>query len=143
MLDKRKRKNNKGFTLVELLVVMSIMGILAILAIPSLLKNINKAKATQVVTNINAIEKVVVSQYTSGEIISNIEKNTVESLVTDLKVADAETYEFDRATTNEVDIKVTTSNKVILDYIKSTFGAKATMDTDSTPGYIIVKVLNE
>ena len=43
-----KKKNNKGFTLVELLVVIAIIGILAVVAVPSLFKNVNKAKAAKI-----------------------------------------------------------------------------------------------
>lgn len=59
----KKKKNNKGFTLVELLVVIAIIGILAVVAVPSLLKNINKAKAADAVAYISAARSTVISEY--------------------------------------------------------------------------------
>ena len=63
-----KKKNNKGFTLVELLVVIAIIGILAVVAVPSLMKNIDKAKAADVIADYSTIKSVVVSQYTDGSL---------------------------------------------------------------------------
>ena len=62
MFNKNK-KNNKGFTLVELLVVIAIMGILAVVAVPSLFKNIEKAKVADVVAYVNAVKTEAMSQY--------------------------------------------------------------------------------
>lgn len=59
----KKKKNNKGFTLVELLVVIAIIGILAVVAVPSLFKNINKAKASDVVAYMSAIKTAAMSEY--------------------------------------------------------------------------------
>ncbi len=41
-------RSNKGFTLVELMVVIVIMGVLAVLAIPKLTDVINKAKISEI-----------------------------------------------------------------------------------------------
>lgn len=46
---KRARDNKKGFTLVELIVVLVILAILAAILVPALLGWINKAKEKQVV----------------------------------------------------------------------------------------------
>lgn len=59
----KKKKNNKGFTLVELLVVIAIIGILAVVAVPSLFKNINKAKASEAVAYVSAAKTAATSAY--------------------------------------------------------------------------------
>jgi prepilin-type N-terminal cleavage/methylation domain-containing protein len=45
------KKNNKGFTLVELIVVLVILAILAAILVPALLGYIDKAKEKQIVLN--------------------------------------------------------------------------------------------
>lgn len=67
-----KRKNNKGFTLVELLVVIAIIGILAVVAVPSLMKNINKAKAADIVADYSAIKAQVLSTYADDSLVNGI-----------------------------------------------------------------------
>ena len=62
----KKKKNNKGFTLVELLVVIAIIGILAVVAVPSLFKQIDKAKSTQVIANVKALSTEVMTEYASA-----------------------------------------------------------------------------
>ena len=82
-----KLKKNKGFTLVELLVVIAIIGILAVVAMPSLIRNINKAKAADLVSYINALETVAIAEYAEkGEvgIMSGIGSPKIEDLVDDI-----------------------------------------------------------
>ena len=57
----KKKKSNKGFTLVELLVVIAIIGILAVVAVPSLFKNIDKAKVADLEADISAIKSATIS----------------------------------------------------------------------------------
>ena len=49
MLNKLRKNNKKGFTLVELIVVLVILAILAALLIPALTGYINKAKERQII----------------------------------------------------------------------------------------------
>ncbi len=49
MLNKLKKNNKKGFTLVELIVVLVILAILAALLVPALTGYIDKAKKEQVI----------------------------------------------------------------------------------------------
>ena len=49
-----KKTNNKGFTLVELIVVLVILAILAAILVPALLGYIDRAREKQVTTNAEA-----------------------------------------------------------------------------------------
>ena len=61
MLNKKVRKDKKGFTLVELLVVIAIIGILAAVAVPTLFKNIEKSKVADLEGDYNAVKTAVLS----------------------------------------------------------------------------------
>ena len=53
---KRLAKNSKGFTLIELMIVVAIIGILAAIAIPNFLRYQLKSKTAEARTNIGAIK---------------------------------------------------------------------------------------
>jgi type IV pilus assembly protein PilA len=55
--------NRKGFTLVELMIVVAIIGILAAIAIPSFLNFRLKAKASEAKSNLGAIRTTEVAYY--------------------------------------------------------------------------------
>ena len=64
-----KNKNNKGFTLVELLVVIAIIGILAVVAVPALFKNIEKGKIADLEADISAIRSASLSVYADTSVM--------------------------------------------------------------------------
>lgn len=58
------KKNKKGFSLVELMVVVAIIGILAVIGIPQYQKFMAKARQAEAKTNLNAIFQAEASFFT-------------------------------------------------------------------------------
>ena len=56
-----KKMNRKGFTLIELMIVVAIIGILAAIAIPNFLKFQAKAKQSEAKNNLSAIYTAQIS----------------------------------------------------------------------------------
>ncbi len=72
------KTNRKGFTLIELMIVVAIIGILAAVAIPGFMTYIKNSKTSEAKTNLNAIGKGAVSyfetEHISGDGMSGFSK---------------------------------------------------------------------
>ena len=58
-----KLRNQKGFTLIELMIVVAIIGILAAVAIPAFMRYMNKAKSTEAEQFIKKIQDGAIQYY--------------------------------------------------------------------------------
>ena len=76
--------NKKGFTLVELLAVITILAILVIIALPNVIKLYNNAKKNTFLTEAKTIYKEAANKYITesmkGNKITYISSNTKNSL---------------------------------------------------------------
>ena len=63
MLQKMTRTNEKGFTLIELMIVIAIIGILAAIAIPNFISYRNKAFCSAVETDANGVASAIADYF--------------------------------------------------------------------------------
>ncbi|MCR5123033.1 MAG: type II secretion system GspH family protein [Ruminococcus sp.] len=73
------RKNTKGFTLVELVVVIAIVGVLAAMLVPTMLNYIRKAKLRAANTNAKTAYHGVVEFFTERNALDGSDMDTVLS----------------------------------------------------------------
>jgi prepilin-type N-terminal cleavage/methylation domain-containing protein len=75
---KRHAKNNRGFTLIELMMVVTIVGVLASIAIPSYLNYIQKARSAQCHVDRGEVQNIIIQYYNDH---SDTELQSLQQLV--------------------------------------------------------------
>ena len=61
----KKKRNKKGFTLIELMIVVAIVGILAAVAIPAYLENTVKSKISEITVAMDALSQAAANYHAS------------------------------------------------------------------------------
>lgn len=135
----KKKKNNKGFTLVELLVVIAIIGVLAVVAVPSLFKQVNKAKASDAVAYISAARTAAISEYVSTSTVPTA--TAVEALVEDKPDSISGSIDIPEpaAGATKITMKVTLTKADIASQVKAQLGTIAEID-DTNSKIVVVDV---
>ena len=64
----RMRTRKKGFTLIELMIVVAILGILAVVAVPAFIKYMRRAKTTEAIDQLDKIYKGAAFYYTAPKV---------------------------------------------------------------------------
>ena len=82
-MDKMTNRRGKGFTLVELLVVIIIIGILAGIMMLSAQSSMDKAEATKIVNNLRTIKSAALMRYTETGSWTNAKKDDYGTNLTD------------------------------------------------------------
>jgi prepilin-type N-terminal cleavage/methylation domain-containing protein len=62
------RNRKKGFTLIELMIVVAILGILAVVAVPAFIKYMRRAKTTEAIDQLDKIYKGAAFYYTAPKV---------------------------------------------------------------------------
>ena len=133
-----KKLNNKGFTLIEIVIVIVIIAILAAMLVPSLTQWISNSKEKSFIEGANAIKTATLSQLSTnyaennGFTISGSDKAEVQKLAGDgVKIADI------TVTDNPV------KSKPGDDADNKTFNVQVSVDSDAhTIGNLVVSGLD-
>ena len=64
-------RSAKGFTLIELMIVVAIIAILAVVAVPAFIKYMRRAKTTEAIDQLDKIYKGASIYYTTPHVMSN------------------------------------------------------------------------
>ena len=135
-----KKTNNKGFSLIELIIVIAIMAVLVAIIAPNLTKYLGKSKDSTDTKNADEIEstlKTCITDYEmdNGDLISG-ETGTMTATWTSTGLTSTGNTTFDALINAEIDASKTKSKKDSSKY------AEATITKNSSGTYTISVAFN-
>lgn len=85
--------NRKGFTLIEIMVVVVVLAVLMAVSVPSVLKYLHEADEAKMYANAhafyNAVQTVAVKEYASGNAYSSGFETTYEAIASNVKAPES------------------------------------------------------
>lgn len=88
------KKNNKGFSLVELIIVIAIMAILAGALAPALIKYINKSRRSTDIQNADSLRTAVQTALSNPEAVDTIPSDPYDFTSADIASANSSSTSF-------------------------------------------------
>lgn len=120
-----KKNNKKGFTLVELVIVVAVMAVLVAIAIPTVKSVVNSAKTAVSDSNANTIESMIKLYMAEKEV--TVSADNIDKALTEAHLGiESGTYVYDDTTGS---VKAGTAASNANQYL-ITFTASATTEAD-------------
>jgi type IV pilus assembly protein PilA len=130
MLIRLRKRGKKGFTLIELMIVVAIIGILAAIAIPNFLRFQAKSKQSEAKTNLKAIFTAETSYFGENNSFANL--STVNYSPVGTRFLYAYSTGSDNAGNASYVTEAQGAPSVGFDNVSFTAGAAGNIDNDNT-----------
>lgn len=120
---KMGKKNNKGFTLIELVIVIAVLAVLAVIAVPAVRGIIDDANKSVDESNVALMNSAIEMQYAKTGVYPNSSSTAITAITTYTKIkapipapksaASGQGFVYDTSS-NEVRIGITSGTAILI-----------------------------
>lgn len=138
----QKKKNNKGFSLVELIVVIAIMAVLMAVLVPTLVKNVEKSRLQTDKSALAELRQATITALANDKFIT-AKPSTTGATITGGKVTIADlfgTEDADVALAKEVEETIGSKTIALKSSIVDDASAKVKLSFDARTGQVTLGV---